>query len=73
MAGQQPHAARRRRAGAQVRAAAAAGSIVREVLSSSERTKLNPTSDRGFYSLPRLVRRRAAGRAQEGKMGAGSR
>lgn len=38
------------------RAAAAAGEVVREVLSSPERAKLDPGPDREFYAFPRLVK-----------------
>ncbi|GBG00069.1 S-adenosyl-L-methionine-dependent methyltransferase [Raphidocelis subcapitata] len=39
-----------------MRAAATAGEIVREVLASPERSKLDPGSDREFYAFPRLVK-----------------
>jgi len=38
------------------RAAAGAGSIVREVLTNSQRAKLDSTNDRDFYAFPRMVR-----------------
>lgn len=39
-----------------MRASSSGGSIIREVLSRDQRTKLDPQDDRAFYSSPRLVK-----------------